>query len=144
MWNHWAISTARREMVLIFYFISCWYSTKREVKVVLIFHWFHMVFWINVWECLFQEIIVGTSPVGNCMNLPLVKLTSMILISWKSFIICLFQHTSVHIGRPKRKQPRHIIKATFFLWGKSCSLQLSTIPVINDSTLQNAVSTPRT
>ena len=52
--------------------------------------------------------------------------------------------TCVVIGSPMRKRQKQMAAAIFFLWGRSFSGQLSTIPVISDSTLQNSVSMPST
>ena len=48
------------------------------------------------------------------------------------------------MGSPRKKRTTQMPAATFFRCGKSFSDQLSTIPVIRDSTLQNSVSIPRT
>ena len=48
------------------------------------------------------------------------------------------------MGRPRKKRTTQVQPATNFRWGRSFSDQLSTIPVIRDSTLQNSVSIPRT
>ena len=45
---------------------------------------------------------------------------------------------------PAKKSDTQIAKATFLRWDNNLSDQLSTIPVIKDSTLQNSVSTPKT
>ena len=72
------------------------------------------------------------------------------LISRLMFIVWLIQVniklnlTLVTIGSPRKKQIMQITTATFFLWGNNFSSQLSTIPVMSDSTLQNSVSIPRT
>ena len=48
------------------------------------------------------------------------------------------------IASPHRYNATQIPAATFFLWGNRVADQLSTMPVIRDSTLQNSVSMPRT
>ena len=51
--------------------------------------------------------------------------------------------TSVIMGSPSKHMNTVMPRVNFFLWGLSSSGQLSTKPVIRDSTLENCVSRPR-
>lgn len=51
--------------------------------------------------------------------------------------------TCVTIGIPSRHMSAHMAMVNLALWGLSTSDQLSTIPVTNDSTMQNSLSIPR-
>lgn len=51
--------------------------------------------------------------------------------------------TCVTIGIPSRHMSAHMAMVNLALWGRNTSDQLSTIPVTNDSTMQNSLSIPR-
>lgn len=51
--------------------------------------------------------------------------------------------TCVTIGTPNRNKITHIPRVILFLWGRKLSAQLSMMPVMNDSTMQNSLSMPR-
>lgn len=54
-----------------------------------------------------------------------------------------FGVTCVTIGIPSRHMSAHMAMVNLALWGRNTSDQLSTIPVTNDSTMQNSLSIPR-
>lgn len=56
---------------------------------------------------------------------------------------CFIGVTCVTIGIPSRHMSAHMAMVNLALWGRSTSDQLSTIPVTNDSTMQNSLSIPR-